>query len=360
MTCRESDPLAVRSGSDLHWLQTCDAPSLALHNRLHRLRSDLQGQVGERSIGIRWGAVVDAAQHVEPAWDVHVALADTVLTLRLPHAALEALQLGGLASAELQGPAGLMLVESALLSLVQPIETLTGHALEVIDAQAADARFAASNAGELGMTLLVQVTGFEAWAVPVRMTAGAARLIADLLDTHATPAWHSLANIRLPFAVHGAQADLSLGELRSLRSGDVVMLDDWPDTHVRLVLDNRLHVRATRDGQTLTLLEQPIAVNLIKEHRMTESAVGTSLEGALDATLDSTLDALPLTLVCQVGSVEMSLAQLRELGAGSVVQLDAQQDDRVDLMVNGRRVGQGQLVKIGDGLGVRLLSFATA
>jgi type III secretion protein Q len=28
-------------------------------------------------------------------------------------------------------------------------------------------------------------------------------------------------------------------------------------------------------------------------------------------------------------------------------------------MVNGRRVGQGQLVKIGDGLGVRLLSFAT-
>jgi type III secretion protein Q len=33
--------------------------------------------------------------------------------------------------------------------------------------------------------------------------------------------------------------------------------------------------------------------------------------------------------------------------------------DSVDLMVNGRRVGQGQLVKIGDGLGVRLLSFAT-
>ena len=93
---------------------------------------------------------------------------------------------------------------------------------------------------------------------------------------------------------------------------------------------------------------------------MTESAVGTSLEAALDASLDSTLDALPLTLVCQVGSVEMSLAQLRELGAGSVVQLDAQQDDRVDLMVNGRRVGQGQLVKIGDGLGVRLLSFAQA
>jgi type III secretion protein Q len=31
----------------------------------------------------------------------------------------------------------------------------------------------------------------------------------------------------------------------------------------------------------------------------------------------------------------------------------------VDLMINGRRVGQGQLVQIGEGLGVRLLSFAT-
>lgn len=74
--------------------------------------------------------------------------------------------------------------------------------------------------------------------------------------------------------------------------------------------------------------------------------------------LDSTLNELPLKLVCQVGSVEMSLAQLRELGAGSLVPLTPQLHDGVDLMVNGRRIGQGQLVKIGDGLGVRLLSFA--
>jgi len=63
--------------------------------------------------------------------------------------------------------------------------------------------------------------------------------------------------------------------------------------------------------------------------------------------------------VCQGGSLELTLAQLRELGAGSLLQLNTPTVDGVDLMVNGRRVGQGQLVKIGDGLGVRLLSFAT-
>ena len=77
-------------------------------------------------------------------------------------------------------------------------------------------------------------------------------------------------------------------------------------------------------------------------------------------SLDSSLDELQLKLVCQVGSVELSLAQLRELGVGSVLALAPRMHEGVDLMINGRRVGQGQLVKIGDGLGVRLLSFAAS
>jgi type III secretion protein Q len=88
---------------------------------------------------------------------------------------------------------------------------------------------------------------------------------------------------------------------------------------------------------------------------MTESKV----EPGLDATLDATLEELPLRVVCQVGSVEVSLAELRALGPGSVMQLAPQRHDGVSLMVNGRCIGQGQLVTIGDGLGVRLLSIAT-
>lgn len=75
-------------------------------------------------------------------------------------------------------------------------------------------------------------------------------------------------------------------------------------------------------------------------------------------SLDSSLDELPLKLVCQAGSVELTLAQLRELGEGSLVQFADQRQDSVDLMVAGRRVGQGQLVRIGDGLGIRVLSIA--
>lgn len=73
---------------------------------------------------------------------------------------------------------------------------------------------------------------------------------------------------------------------------------------------------------------------------------------------EAQLDDVPLTVVCQVGSLELPLGQLRELGEGSVLALPDSQADAVQLMVNGRCVGRGELVAIGEGLGVRLTRFA--
>ena len=73
--------------------------------------------------------------------------------------------------------------------------------------------------------------------------------------------------------------------------------------------------------------------------------------------LDVSLDALPLTLVCQLGSVELTLEQLRAMAPGTLLPLASSGQDEVDLMVHGRRIGRGELVRIGDGLGVRLLGF---
>ena len=61
----------------------------------------------------------------------------------------------------------------------------------------------------------------------------------------------------------------------------------------------------------------------------------------------------------KIGSLEMPLGQLRELGEGSVLTLPEGDAQRVELMVNGRCIGRGELVAIGDGLGVRLTRFAS-
>jgi type III secretion protein Q len=242
-------------------------------------------------------------------------------------------------------------LELALLPLIESLEQLAGLPVRVLDAMQAARLNVDEQPWVLEVVMALQIAQNDPVAVPLQLTRQSAVLIADLLDRHAIAAAAELSLLRLPLTVESGEARLNMGELRSLNPGDVLMLDHWPDTQVRLVLAQRLQARAELDGHTLTLLEAPTAMNFMKEHPMTETTVGQGL--------DTTLDELPLKLVCQVGSVELSLAQLRALGAGSLVELTPQLQDSVDLMVNGRRIGQGQLVKIGDGLGVRLLSFAT-
>lgn len=341
MTCLENQPWTPFAAELSHF----DPQWLALHNRLHRLRQSWTGQCAGLAMTVQWS---DAAQSAETGIEVALTLGDAPLTLCLP---VEALELLGLTSMDLTGLSGAMLLELALLGVIEPVEQLAGLPLRIVH-----------NAIELdaqplvvSLTMQVQLAQGAPLYVALQLSAAAATLLADLLEQHATPAAHPLPALHLPFTVENGEAELSVAELRSLNPGDVVMLDHWPDGQARLVLQGRrLHARAELDGNTLELLEQPIALNFLKEHHMTGSA-----ESATPQSLDSPLDDLPLKLVCQVGSVELSLAQLRELGTGSLVQMTPQLHDGVDLMVNGRRVGQGQLVKIGDGLGVRLLSFAT-
>lgn len=346
MTCVEGEPWTPFTAA----LVDYDPQWLTLHNRLHRQRQGWTGQVAGLALSVQWSG---APQPAETGLEVCLTLGEAPLSVFLPG---EALTLLGLPSPDFSHLASAMLLELALLSLIEPIEQLSGLPLRI----APRARASQAQPFVVSLIMQVQLAQGAPLNVALQLSADAAALLADLLERHATPAAQPLPALQLPFTVENGEAALSLGELRSLHPGDVVMLDHWPDGQARLVLKGRrVQARTERDGNVLKLLEPPIALNFLKEHLMTEAAM---TESALTGTADPqslVLDELPLTLVCQVGSVELSLAQLRELGTGSVVQLTPQAHDGVDLMVNGRKVGQGQLVKIGDGLGVRLLSFAT-
>lgn len=312
----------------------------ALHNRLHRPRRSWQGQFAGRPLRVQWNGV---APEAGSGVGLALRLGEDVLGLTLPAEALQALDLPpGLTPGSL---AGSLLLEQALLGLIVPLEQLTGQPIRLLDGSAPRV------SPELAINLGVQFAEGAEWPVQVQMSASAATLIAAALDRHAPATPLDLGHVQLPMSVDGGEAWLSLAELRSLLPGDVVMLDPWPDSQVRLHLGSTLQIRAQREGGRLQVLERPIATNSTKEHHMSEVGAGPSLE--------TSLDELQLKLVCQVGSVELSLAQLRELGSGSLLQLTPQMQEGVELLINGRRVGQGQLVQIGDGLGVRLLSFAT-
>lgn len=67
---------------------------------------------------------------------------------------------------------------------------------------------------------------------------------------------------------------------------------------------------------------------------------------------------IPLTISVEVGRLVMSLQQLMELTPGNVLELNVHPENGVDLVVNGRCIGKGELLKIGEVLGVRILDKA--
>ena len=68
---------------------------------------------------------------------------------------------------------------------------------------------------------------------------------------------------------------------------------------------------------------------------------------------------IPLTLTVEVTRLKMSLEKLMKLKPGNVIDLPVSPEQGVDLTVNGKRVGRGQLIQIGDVLGVKLTELGS-
>jgi len=79
--------------------------------------------------------------------------------------------------------------------------------------------------------------------------------------------------------------------------------------------------------------------------------------GAADATRASSLDALldvSMPVVIEIGRATMTVDELLKLGTGSVIQLERMLGEPVDIYVSDRKLAQGEVVVIGEHLGVRI------
>lgn len=68
---------------------------------------------------------------------------------------------------------------------------------------------------------------------------------------------------------------------------------------------------------------------------------------------------IPVTLTVELGRVKMTLDKLLELKPGNVLKLETSVDQPLDIRLNGKKVAQGELVKIGDLLGMKILDIKT-
>jgi len=64
-----------------------------------------------------------------------------------------------------------------------------------------------------------------------------------------------------------------------------------------------------------------------------------------------------LSVVVEVGRIQMNAQKLMDLQPGNVLDLNIRPENGVDLVVNGERIAKGELLLIGDVLGVRVLDI---
>lgn len=178
------------------------------------------------------------------------------------------------------------------------------------------------------------------------------------------PAWRpralpleALAGLRITLPVRLGRHRLPEPALRSLGVGDIILPDFTQfDTQGagRLPLGGLLaQVRYSRPG-LLTILTLETQLN----HNSEDQTGGVPDESA-DAN-DAALDQLPMVLSFELGTLQLSLGQLRTLASGAVLQLAQGSADSIAIVCGGRHLGRGEAVDVDGRLGVRIISWSAA
>ena len=87
-----------------------------------------------------------------------------------------------------------------------------------------------------------------------------------------------------------------------------------------------------------------------------EETSGSIGEGSIDQDL---IRSIPVTLTVELGSAKLKLKDLLRLAQGSVLELDTAAGEMLDLKVNGTVIAKGEVVTVGDQLGLTVVEIVS-
>jgi len=153
-----------------------------------------------------------------------------------------------------------------------------------------------------------------------------------------------------------AAAAITAGAIERLALDDVMLsdLECQPDNAAIAVIVEHLVIPVELSPAGIVITARPLR----GRDSSWEWSMGNPTEFSGPTGLhDSDLDDLPVRLVFELGRVELSLGEFQRLAPGALVPLARPLDEPIDIMANGRRLGRGTLVRIGESLGVRIVSL---
>lgn len=91
---------------------------------------------------------------------------------------------------------------------------------------------------------------------------------------------------------------------------------------------------------------------------MNEMTGGFPVDAAVAANF-RLLQDVAVKLTVEIGSTRLSLRELLALGEESVIELDREANELLDVFVNGVLIGRGEVVTVGEKFGVRMTELVS-
>lgn len=197
--------------------------------------------------------------------------------------------------------------------------------------------------------------GAAQWTGRLHLSERAAAALAAALDP--LPPAPVLPRVPVALRVRAGACDLPLRELCGVQPGDVLLPDVLPGEGLDEAAGPGAVLLVAEERWAWQGRHQPGGV-VVLSPRARLAALGlkgwTMMDDETQPPLDAELNEMPVRLVFEAGRLEVPLGELAQVGPGHVFALPGAAG-LVDILANGRRIGQGELVQVGEGAGVRVL-----
>ncbi len=172
-----------------------------------------------------------------------------------------------------------------------------------------------------------------------------------------------------PFTIERAQTHLLLREVKNLSLGDVLLVRD-SQTYYKFRWKN-FSFHADCKGQTITVKSlimtdenNDLPAGIIPEENppqpeeisdeVEETPQEEEVSEPVSITGQDALQTMPVTITFMAGEQTLSLEQVKQLHEGYTFELDKTPSDNLQILANGRCIGEGEWVQINEHLGVRI------
>lgn len=283
-----------------------------------------------------------------------------------------------------------LLLESCVEDALNAAESELGHRIELVAVQPG----AAFNLKGMDVALEVSIDGKKAGMAAFRAAKDDVLALAELFAARPR-APRSYGDLKAGLSLRAGAIWLDLGALKTLKTGDVLLANEDKSRFERLAAVAGEHwllpLEMTRKGLTAQGPFRRADLNdqeewMMADHSQADNGKDTlkdvlkdkqpAEKGSADEPLedaaselsdedlmpgagappaDAAFDDLPIKLVFEIGKLELPLGELQEIGKGHVFELQRPLGEAVEIHAAGRRIGQGEVVRIEDQIGVRVV-----